>query len=203
MQIKVGPDQYRMMTEEEVAELSSRGSTIMIKANQSLLEDSPEGDAGAVEMKEAETVEDCKENKIESTDVVPMEDQVELAPNTQELCTICYEAPADGVYIPCGHACCYNCSVMSYIHSMRCPYCRMRPHQIITVGDQGFKRKDGSMIVPVSGPNPEKVEDFPDLPSDSKGDKLFSVLQGSQETEAESTWFPETMVCCASSASPF
>lgn len=78
----------------------------------------------------------------------------------RQLCSICFDMEEDSVFIPCGHGgICMNCAVTSYIYSLRCPFCRLHPDQIVNIGppDQRIVLPNGDTVVPVVGPDSETI----------------------------------------------
>lgn len=69
-------------------------------------------------------------------------------------CVVCYEAPRDAVFLPCGHSgTCLGCALDVYRTPRGlCPLCRTRIDQIVTLGPRAVMPASGLMVAEVAGP---------------------------------------------------
>lgn len=69
-------------------------------------------------------------------------------------CVVCYEAPRDAVFLPCGHsATCLDCALDVYRKaSGSCPLCRTSIAQIVTLGPKEVLKGSGLLVAEVAGP---------------------------------------------------
>lgn len=75
-------------------------------------------------------------------------------PPDQCSCVVCYEAPREAVFLPCGHsATCMDCALDVYCQANgSCPLCRTGIAQIVTLGPREVVKGSGLMVAEVAGP---------------------------------------------------
>jgi adenylate kinase len=70
------------------------------------------------------------------------------------LCTVCYDAPADFLVVPCGHQCaCQKCLLELRAASGLCPICRTNIQHIVQVFPCGFEEESSGMPRDLSSAN--------------------------------------------------
>jgi adenylate kinase family enzyme len=93
---------------------------------------------------------DCITQELPASEPSPTASQLSSDPTAAPvlLCTVCYDAPADFLVVPCGHQCaCQKCLLELRAATGLCPICRTNIQHIVQVFACGFEEESSGVPI--------------------------------------------------------